>query len=114
MQTNVRDAFEQVLRRRRAELMREAAERTVARRALDEEGERELVERAQEAELRQILNGLDDCQRREITDIDGALARLADGSYGRCTHCDAAIEIDRLATLPETAHCMDCASALEF
>jgi RNA polymerase-binding transcription factor DksA len=50
-------------------------------------------------------------QRRR--DVDAALARLADGRYGRCERCDARIPAARLLALPETRHCLDCKVGLE-
>lgn len=45
--------------------------------------------------------------------IDAAIARLADGSYGRCIACGAAIPKSRLDAIPYAAHCVRCASELE-
>lgn len=50
-------------------------------------------------------------QRR--LDVDAALARLADGHYGRCERCDARIPAVRLLALPETRHCLPCKVGLE-
>ena len=38
-----------------------------------------------------------------------ALAKLEEGSYGRCDRCDRAIAAGRLAAAPESVHCIDCA-----
>ncbi len=113
MQTNVRGALEELLRRRRSALIREATERETALRANAGEGESEFEEGAQEEQSDGMLSRLDDRERHEIAEINAALDRLADGTYGRCTRCDAPIEIDRLAALPETALCLRCAIALE-
>jgi RNA polymerase-binding transcription factor DksA len=110
MQTNVRDEVERILRRRRTELIREA---TGHETALREERESELEDGAQDQQLDRVLSRLDDHERREIREINAALDRIADGTYGRCIHCGRVIDIDRLAVLPETALCVRCAGALE-
>lgn len=46
----------------------------------------------------------------ELTEIDAALARIADGSYGSCESCGGAIGRDRLRALPEVRRCMSCSS----
>ena len=102
-----------MLRRRRDVLIREAKVREAALRAIGEESESELEDAAQDEEMDRILGRLDDRERREIADINEALDRIADGTYGRCTRCDEPIELDRLVALPETAVCLRCASALE-
>ena len=45
--------------------------------------------------------------------VDAALARVADGSYGRCLRCGQAIAPGRLEALPWVAHCIDCQSAID-
>lgn len=46
-----------------------------------------------------------------LAEIDRALARVADGSYGMCAGCTADIDAERLRTLPWTAYCLACASS---
>ena len=48
--------------------------------------------------------------RQRLGQIDAALARLADGSYGRCAVCGGPIAPDRLAVRPVTTTCIGCAS----
>lgn len=43
-----------------------------------------------------------------IDEIDAALDRIADGSYGRCTSCGAAIPVERLEFRPYAAGCVAC------
>lgn len=49
----------------------------------------------------------------ELRQVEGALARLEDGSYGRCVGCDAAIPLARLIAYPAATRCIDCQSAAE-
>jgi DnaK suppressor protein len=43
-----------------------------------------------------------------VREIDQALERLDDGSYGRCAVCGEAIPEDRLAALPWATLCVPC------
>jgi len=52
-------------------------------------------------------------ERSILEQIDAALQRLADGSYGRCTTCDTQINEERLNALPYTPVCTRCARAEE-
>lgn len=45
---------------------------------------------------------------RELREIDAALARIADGTYGSCEICGGAIGRDRLRALPEVRRCLTC------
>jgi DnaK suppressor protein len=47
---------------------------------------------------------------RHLAEIDGALRRLDDGSYGICVNCGAAIAPARLAARPAAATCITCAA----
>jgi DnaK suppressor protein len=43
-----------------------------------------------------------------IDEIDAAVDRIADGTFGRCTNCGVAIPVERLATRPFAAGCVAC------
>lgn len=68
----------------------------------DPEGATIAFERAQVISLR------DEAERR-LADIDAALARVDDDSFGACTRCGAPIGDERLVALPGTAVCVTCA-----
>lgn len=44
-----------------------------------------------------------------IDEINAALARIDDGSFGRCEECGRAIRKDRLRALPYVRYCAKCA-----
>lgn len=44
-----------------------------------------------------------------IAEIDAALARVEDGTYGRCERCGVEIPRTRLEARPSTVRCVDCA-----
>ena len=52
-------------------------------------------------------------EEKTITEIDAALARLRDGSFGRCEECQQEIPATRLQALPYTRLCVACARKLE-
>lgn len=58
--------------------------------------------------LRQV-----DSQSRIIQQIDEALARINDGSYGICEVCGQLIRKPRLMNLPFVHTCMECQTAME-
>ena len=113
MHTSLRDHLERMLRERRARLLRSASACETASQAFAEERESELEESAQEEQIDRVLGLLDDRQRREVVEINAALDRIADDTYGMCTRCERPIEIDRLAVMPETDVCLRCASMRE-
>ena len=43
-----------------------------------------------------------------IDEIDAALDRIADGTYGRCARCGSAIPLERLEFRPSASGCVAC------
>jgi RNA polymerase-binding transcription factor DksA len=48
--------------------------------------------------------------RANLAELDDALARLADGTYGVCASCGRPIPPERLAARPATTVCVACAA----
>ena len=48
-----------------------------------------------------------------LRQVNGALARVADGSYGICLHCDEDIKTKRLDAVPWTRFCIKCQEAAD-
>lgn len=46
--------------------------------------------------------------RSELQHIDEALARIEEGSFGRCARCGGAIGRHRLRAVPEARYCLVC------
>ncbi len=52
-------------------------------------------------------------EKNALDQIDGALKRIEDGSYGLCDECNMKIPASRLAAIPFAAQCVRCASQHE-
>jgi len=46
--------------------------------------------------------------RVELAEIDAALGRIAQGTFGSCIRCGGAIGHQRLRAVPETPYCLAC------
>ena len=46
-----------------------------------------------------------------LEEIDAALHRIAEGTYGRCRHCGVEIPAERLEFRPHAAGCVACQSS---
>jgi DnaK suppressor protein len=73
----------------------------------------EFEEGAQSEHEQFTLARLSETQRREILQIDAAIARLDAGEYGICRDCEQEIDPRRLAALPYALLCTECASRRE-
>ena len=67
-------------------------------------------ERAVELENDEVLQQLDEQSLAEARQIQEALRRLQDGSYGLCKNCGDTISASRLAAVPSAGTCRACAS----
>jgi DnaK suppressor protein len=46
--------------------------------------------------------------RQDMDDVESALARLEDGSYGHCEACGAAFSAEQLEAQPAVRRCPAC------
>lgn len=93
------------------------AERELLRQKLSEDlgltyaaddGINDLAETAHIVEQTELHTQLAAMESREIREIDAAIDKIKDGTYGQCERCEKAIPIARLQALPFTAMCVDC------
>lgn len=66
-------------------------------------------ERALSRENDEVLERLDHSGREEQQLLQAAIARIDAGMYGVCSQCGEQITPQRLAALPYTVTCIDCA-----
>lgn len=52
-------------------------------------------------------------ESKHIIDIEYALQKISDGTYGTCEECEKDITIARLQALPTTIHCIKCKGIIE-
>jgi DnaK suppressor protein len=104
--------FRDLLIARRAELMDEAG-RTAQDMGDDAEGYPDPTDRGNLESDRNLLLRIRDRERKLISKIDEALARIADGSFGLCEECDEPIAVERLKARPVTTLCIECKAAQE-
>jgi len=49
----------------------------------------------------------------ELREVEAALKRIEDGTYGECASCGASIDYERLKAYPTAARCVECQSQYE-
>jgi len=52
--------------------------------------------------------GVADDLEAALVEVDEALQRIADGTYGRCVDCGEEIPAKRLLAVPASARCVEC------
>jgi DnaK suppressor protein len=72
-----------------------------------------IADSATETYLRELDEGLEENAGHVLSEIDAALARLDDGTYGRCAACGGPIGVERLEAVPYATLCIDDKRARE-
>jgi RNA polymerase-binding protein DksA len=67
-----------------------------------------LADTATETYDRELDYTLEENSEHVLSEIDGALKRIADGTYGRCTGCGRQIPEERLEARPYATLCIEC------
>ena len=52
-------------------------------------------------------------ESRELSEIDDALLRMREGTYGVCEGCGEDISVVRLQALPDATYCIRCQRSME-
>ena len=67
-----------------------------------------LADTATETYDRELDYTLEENSEHVLADIDAALKRITEGTYGICTNCGEPIAVERLEALPWATLCIDC------
>jgi DnaK suppressor protein len=78
-----------------------------------DEGAEDLVDRANNAYNREFMLSLSGSERQILLEIEQALERLEEGTYGNCVHCGEIIPRKRLQAVPWARYCIDCQEQVE-
>jgi RNA polymerase-binding protein DksA len=73
-----------------------------------------LADSASETYLRELDGGLEENAEHLLVEIDAALGRIENGTYGLCSACGRPIGEERLEAVPYATLCIDDKLALEL
>lgn len=72
-----------------------------------------LADNATETFMRELDEGLEENVEHLLAEIDAALERIDDGTYGTCVVCGRPIDAERLQAVPYATLCIDDKRARE-
>jgi RNA polymerase-binding protein DksA len=72
-----------------------------------------LADNATDTYMRELDEGLEENAERLLAEIEAALGRIADGTYGNCAVCGRQIDAERLEAVPYATLCIDDKRAQE-
>ena len=76
---------------------------------LDTQPSKDFEDRATEREGDEVLESLGTAELTELKQINAALGRVEDGTFGVCVNCGEDISAERLKVIPHAARCRNCA-----
>ncbi|CEN89564.1 TraR/DksA C4-type zinc finger protein [Paraclostridium sordellii] len=68
-----------------------------------------LADMGTEVYMQEMQNSLTNHEKFKLNEIDNALYKMENGSYGKCENCNKCIDEERLEFIPETRLCAKCA-----
>jgi RNA polymerase-binding transcription factor DksA len=114
------DRFRTELEQHRDRLQRTIANHDIGSSSLTEStgelmsssADNHLADTASETYERELDEGLEEDAQDQLREVDAALARLGDGTFGTCAACGKAIPVERLEAVPWTTLCIEDARKL--
>jgi DnaK suppressor protein len=113
MEKNKLEHFRKVLEDRQRTLRSTMTMKVMDGRAADQEAANDIADRASNSYQKEFLFHQSNADRQLLNMVEGALARLHEGTFGQCISCGSEINPKRLEAVPWTRHCIACQEKLE-
>jgi DnaK suppressor protein len=105
--------FQDRLTERRVALVGQVQAAEAYSRERDAEATQDPADMAANAYTKELLMSMSTNDRQLLDSIDAALARIAEGEYGKCINCGEPIQDKRLEAVPWARHCIRCQDLIE-
>jgi len=107
------ERYRRLLDEKKSSLSQEIAKTRSAEEETTEESTQDIADKAVSSYTREFLYSLTDGERGTLLQIDEALVRVDEGSYGFCTNCGQPMAEKRLTAVPWAPYCVDCQELAE-
>ncbi|HAM32902.1 MAG TPA: molecular chaperone DnaK [Deltaproteobacteria bacterium] len=102
-----------MLLKKREDLVREIARRSKASTESGAQDIGDILDSVSEERTRELDMILTDREKRKLAQIDDAIERIEDNTYGLCEDCGVKIPKARLKVLPFAKYCIECQEKTE-
>jgi len=102
------EKYRRALVAKKDEISQELVKNKDAGQESSDEQTQDIADKATSSYTKEFLFSLSDTERTLVQQIDQAIARIDEGSYGTCTHCGNPLMEKRLEAVPWTPYCLDC------
>ena len=107
------EKYRKLLQEKKTSLLAELAKTRHAEEETTEESTQDIADKAVSSYTREFLYSLNDTERSTVQQIDQALARIEDGTYGLCQNCGTPMNEKRLSAIHWSRHCVECQELAE-
>ncbi len=107
------EKYRRLLETKKSAISSELAKTRDAEEETTEELTQDIADKAVSSYTREFLYSLTDAERNTLLQIDQALARVEESTYGFCLNCEVPMSEKRLEAVPWAPHCVDCQELAE-
>jgi DnaK suppressor protein len=107
------EKYRRLLEEKKASLSSDLAKTRSAEEETSDEATQDIADKAVSSYTREFLYSLTDGERSTLLQIDDAIARIDDASYGLCINCGQPMAEKRLTAVPWAPYCVDCQELAE-
>ena len=105
--------FKKILLSEREQIIGEVKQIYESSREMGQDGIQDIGDEAANIYNKQVLLSLNENERMRLQEVDEALDRIANGTYGICEECGEPIGLKRLKVRPVAKYCVSCKAKQE-
>ena len=105
--------FKKTLFKEREEIVGEVKQISKSSKEMGQDGIQDIGDEAANMYNKQVLLSLNETERMRLKEVDEALDRIVNGTYGTCEECGGPISLKRLEVRPVAKYCVPCLTKLE-
>jgi DnaK suppressor protein len=113
MKPKVAERFRRRLLREREQIIDQLKQRDGSAQEIGQNGIKDIGDESVTIYNRHLLLSLSENEREKLLEVDEALDRIEDGSFGMCEECEESISLKRLEVMPNARYCIKCQEELE-
>jgi DnaK suppressor protein len=105
--------FKKILLKEREQIVGEVKQMVESSKEMGQDGTQDIGDEAANIYNKQVLLSLNENERMRLQEVDEALDRIENGTYGICEECGGPISLKRLEVRPVAKYCVPCLTKLE-
>jgi len=105
--------FKRILLSEREQIIGEVKQIYESSKEMGQDGIQDIGDEAANIYNKQVLLSLNENERIRLQEVDEALDRIANGTYGICEECGEPIGMKRLEVRPVAKYCVSCKAKQE-